>query len=773
MTDFHSRAGQLVIPITGLTPHQTASESVAVPAGVAGTMVDFYITRKPILDSNNSWIGGNGDSSLALTSTTFDNEVSSSTADADMSNGDYWVNYITGRGRGKKKDTATSMTADYYSFLEGLSGGGTIYGNLTIAGNLIVEETVQFQGLSVNTFTVDGGQMIIDTDNVEAFLVRKDGDLGDVFAINTTVPLITASADLDMTTNDILHVDSIYGSTSILPVRIGDAGTTGHSLNSEDDLLVTGDFEVQGVGFIDGAVTLGSNLSLPSGAIIDWDSSDVILTHSANVLTIDGAIGGLVITNPALGVTPTSSLSLVNSTAATVGTNQYSPSLYMRGSGWKSNAVAASQYTDGQIYMAAGTHTTNAIGTMVFQTRTNAGAWASHFTLNQYGVQSNVATYLNENTIQASNRSFALSSNSDVGFKFSTPQTVDSLLFFLDSTSRTVILTDNVNVTKDHDHSGQANPTLFIHSVKDPDTANDEWMSLTHDGTNGYIDLGSGALSINGAFMALGGVAGTGLADSRISSSGNVGTGWSLVNTSIGGKSYTLFSTGATSDTGPGKFSLFNVTDASYLWTVTSAGEMILGSGDEALTALTGNTFRAPNVKTGGAGNIAGADMTIASGLGTGTGDPGQIIFQVAPVAAAGDNIQTLATVLTLDGADASATFAGSVSAVGVTLSGRLQGDKGGDVASANDITLGTDGNYFDITGTTEMQRILGTGWQAGSVIILQFDGSVQVTHNTAAGSSYFGFQLSGAGNFSATAGDTLQLVFDGAWWRECSRTAI
>jgi len=102
----------------------------------------------------------------------------------------------------------------------------------------------------------------------------------------------------------------------------------------------------------------------------------------------------------------------------------------------------------------------------------------------------------------------------------------------------------------------------------------------------------------------------------------------------------------------------------------------------------------------------------------------------------------------------------------------RLLQKQSADVASANDITL-VDGNYIDITGATEVQRILGTGWIAGSIVVLQFDSNPQVTHNTAAGGGYFGIQLAGAGNFSATAGDTLTLVFDGAWWRECARTAI
>ena len=104
--------------------------------------------------------------------------------------------------------------------------------------------------------------------------------------------------------------------------------------------------------------------------------------------------------------------------------------------------------------------------------------------------------------------------------------------------------------------------------------------------------------------------------------------------------------------------------------------------------------------------------------------------------------------------------------------SGRALAIQGTDIASANDITLG-DGNYFDITGTTIINRILGTGWTAGSQVTLQFDASVTVDHGTAAGSNYYGFKLSGAGDMSATADDTLTLVFDGAWWREVARTVI
>ena len=107
-------------------------------------------------------------------------------------------------------------------------------------------------------------------------------------------------------------------------------------------------------------------------------------------------------------------------------------------------------------------------------------------------------------------------------------------------------------------------------------------------------------------------------------------------------------------------------------------------------------------------------------------------------------------------------------------LSGRLQAHKGADVASADEITLGTDGNYFDITGTTTINHINNSGWQNGSVVVLQFDASVTVTHNSGSPvGSEASILLSGAGNFSATANDTLMLVYDGTTFREVARTAI
>lgn len=108
-----------------------------------------------------------------------------------------------------------------------------------------------------------------------------------------------------------------------------------------------------------------------------------------------------------------------------------------------------------------------------------------------------------------------------------------------------------------------------------------------------------------------------------------------------------------------------------------------------------------------------------------------------------------------------------------VTLPARLLGKQGANVASDTDIVFG-NGNYFVVTGTTTISSVLSTGWTGGSIVVLQFAASVTVEH--ASGSGTFDvILLAGAANFSATAGDTLVLVFDSgnSAWREISRTVI
>lgn len=123
-----------------------------------------------------------------------------------------------------------------------------------------------------------------------------------------------------------------------------------------------------------------------------------------------------------------------------------------------------------------------------------------------------------------------------------------------------------------------------------------------------------------------------------------------------------------------------------------------------------------------------------------------------------GYNAGTPGTVFTLDGNGA------------LILTGRFQPDKGADVASANDLTLGSDGNVFVITGTTTINAITTANWQAGSEITLVFTGATTVKHNTAGGGGTARMFLAGSVDLSTANHTTLTLVYDGTQWQEKSR---
>lgn len=88
---------------------------------------------------------------------------------------------------------------------------------------------------------------------------------------------------------------------------------------------------------------------------------------------------------------------------------------------------------------------------------------------------------------------------------------------------------------------------------------------------------------------------------------------------------------------------------------------------------------------------------------------------------------------------------------------------KGADVASvAGAITLGDDGNYFDITGTEAITSI--TAKAAGTVVTLQFDSTASLVD---------GSNLKLQGNFSGAAEAQITLISDGTNWFEICRNTF
>lgn len=82
----------------------------------------------------------------------------------------------------------------------------------------------------------------------------------------------------------------------------------------------------------------------------------------------------------------------------------------------------------------------------------------------------------------------------------------------------------------------------------------------------------------------------------------------------------------------------------------------------------------------------------------------------------------------------------------GVSIASTLKMAKGGDISSASPLVIDTDGNYFDVTGTTNFSAMTV---ESGNFFMLQFDGALTITHGS-------GIELPGAANLTTAAGDRL-----------------
>lgn len=137
-----------------------------------------------------------------------------------------------------------------------------------------------------------------------------------------------------------------------------------------------------------------------------------------------------------------------------------------------------------------------------------------------------------------------------------------------------------------------------------------------------------------------------------------------------------------------------------------------------------------------------GVPVAVADG---GTGATG--------VTAARNNLAAAGT-----GAANTFTAAQTFSAKVTISSAQIVLAKGADVASATALTLGTDGNAFDVTGTVTVTSIGTLG--VGTVVILHFDGALTFTHHAT------DLILPGGANITTAAGDiaTLYEYATGDW---------
>jgi hypothetical protein len=88
-----------------------------------------------------------------------------------------------------------------------------------------------------------------------------------------------------------------------------------------------------------------------------------------------------------------------------------------------------------------------------------------------------------------------------------------------------------------------------------------------------------------------------------------------------------------------------------------------------------------------------------------------------------------------------------------------MQTEKGGDISSASPLVIDTDGDYFDVTGTTDFAAMTVA---ADRQFTLQFDGALTMTHHAT------NLDLPGAANVTTAAGDVGVFQSTGANTVQC-----
>lgn len=129
-------------------------------------------------------------------------------------------------------------------------------------------------------------------------------------------------------------------------------------------------------------------------------------------------------------------------------------------------------------------------------------------------------------------------------------------------------------------------------------------------------------------------------------------------------------------------------------------------------------TIKGGDTTAGTTNNLAGGALTIAGGIGKGTGAGGSIIFQIAKAGSSGSSLNSLSNALTIAGGDGDATFANNVTITGnLTVSGTTT-TVNSTVVTIKDpvIELGGADNGGALSSNDQLDKGVTFNWfQAGS----------------------------------------------------------
>ena len=177
----------------------------------------------------------------------------------------------------------TSQTAN---ILEAKNVAGTVLFSIDNNGDIfkLGDETIA-DSLTVTGNIVGGSDLTISGDTVLSSLVAGDTTLDSLVVNGATEFVGDVVANHNLTVNNSLiannyvyfnnkiFVDTIIGASEY--VCIGDAGTTSHSLDANDDLLVSGKLEVDGLSYFDNILTItGTTNDASTNILVGNDSDD-------------------------------------------------------------------------------------------------------------------------------------------------------------------------------------------------------------------------------------------------------------------------------------------------------------------------------------------------------------------------------------------------------------------------------------------------------------------------------------------------------------------
>lgn len=477
--------------------------------------------------------------------------------------------------------------------------------DLTIIFLAVIMITIGLAYAGTETINIQEGALgIFDEDSTEAIICRKDGDAGDVAICDTVNEVWKVDNIAEITTDNGVSIDGLNiqndGTTTTFLgptgdyLRIGDASVTSNSLDSEDDILLTGEVEFDGRAYFDvgpyftGAPRLYNDVRIRFGDVddsqLDWSTAQ---TSPSMVWGLGNASRSLIFTRA------------VHSNLDFDHANASNPTIFIHSNispdtdntQWIS---FAHDQTDGVIDVGAGDIK---LDDDVDVTGTFTVAGQSTFNGN---------VYYDSNLVNVNDEvKFRFGDSGDTIIKWSRDQDPDALLFMLDDNSQYVVFTNTNYLDHDFDHPAQVNPTLFIQSATNPDTDNTQWMSLTHNTTDGIINVGTGSIQLD---------AGTVITGSLEATSGGTLTGtWTDLGTvttiDIDGGTADNLVIGATTSAA-GTFSTIT-TDTLNLTSLNLTTLSV--TGDATFVSVDINGGSADNLVIGASGSAAGTFSSITT----------------------------------------------------------------------------------------------------------------------------------------------------------------